>query len=134
MSYTLQEVFNQANSDNNIAKIESKCCDSVISKGVKIERDINTGEIVIYNTHLGGDFYKEIESNEYLFFEEKGWIYGKYVVSLSNYRRKLDVIEQRIRAEINTRKNGRYIMGLKDMREHYLLKFSQSSKIINKLN
>ena len=68
MSYTLQDIYSQANSDNNIAKIDSKCCNSVVSKGVKIERDIQTGEIVIYNTHLGGDFYREIESNEYLFF------------------------------------------------------------------
>lgn len=134
MSYTLQDIFNQANLDHNVAKINSKCCVSVVSKGVKIEKDIETNEIVIYNTHLGGDFYKEIDSQQYVFFEEKGWVYGKYVVSLSNYRRKLDVIEERIRNEINTRKNGRYIMGLKEMREHYLLKFSESSKIINQLN
>jgi len=134
MSYTLQDVFNQANSDYNTAKITSKCCNSIVSKGVKIENELETNKIIIYNTHLGGDFYKEIEEYQYHIFERKGWIYGKYVVSLSNYRRKLDVIEERIRAEINTRKNGRYIMGLKEMREYYLLKFSESSKIINQLN
>ncbi len=134
MSYNLQDVFNQANSDYNTAKINSKCCNSIVSKGVKIQKELETNQITIYNTHLGGDFYKEIDTNQYHIFERKGWVYGKYFISLCNYRTKLDVIEKRIKNEINTRKNGRYIIGLKEMREYYLLKFSESSKIINQLN
>ncbi len=134
MRYSLIDIFNQASTDHTIAKINSKCCKSVVSKGVKIEIDNETSHVIIYNTQLGGDFYKEITPKQYDIFKKKGWVYGKYVVSLSNYRRKLDVIEGRIRAEINTRKNGRYIVSLKELREYYLLKFSESSKIINQLN
>ena len=131
---SLESVFREAMEDDFAGDLDDKYIESRVAFGVKIARDRETGDIEILNTSRGGDYYQEITKNEYDNFFKNGWRYGVYVVSLSNYRRKLDVIEQRIRAEINTRKNGRYIMGLKDMREHYLLKFSESSKIINQLN
>jgi len=80
---------------------------------------------------LGGAYYKEITTEQYEIFKTKGWRYGVYVVSLSNYRRKLDRVEFKIKDELNNRKNARSIQNAKSARIRIMENYR---KISNKLN
>lgn len=59
---------------------------------------------------------------------------GVYVLSLSNYRSKLDLIEGRIKKEMNGRASVKQIGLLKSQRERILSKYSEINFKLNKLN
>jgi hypothetical protein len=91
-------------------------------------------DIEILNTNRGGDYYKELTKEEYDIFFQNGWELGVLLNSMGNCLRKLDMIEDRIKNEINTRKNDKYIQGLKTSREkalHIYSKRKQQIEIIN---
>ena len=48
-----------------------------------------------------------------------------------NCKRKLNLIEQRIKKEVNTRKNDKHIQKLKTTRENLLIKYSKRNKQLN---
>ena len=48
-----------------------------------------------------------------------------------NCKRKLNLIEQRIKKEVNTRKNDKHIQKLKATRENLLVKYSKRNKQLN---
>ena len=76
-----------------------------------------------------------LDDTEQKEFSENGWRNGVYVISLSNYRLKLDKIEKKIKEEVNGKKpNIRYINNLKQEREEVLLKFSNINQKLNQLN
>ena len=50
---------------------------------------------------------------------------------MMNCKRKLNLIEERIRAEVNTRKNDKHIQKLKTTRENLLLKYSKRKQQLN---
>tara|TARA_R110000751_G_scaffold270729_3_gene370531 strand:+ start:640 stop:936 length:297 start_codon:yes stop_codon:yes gene_type:complete len=97
-------------------------------------KDNITEAVQIYNTAANGDHYKIIDSDDLKVFSKKGWRYGVYVISLSNYRLKLDKIEQRIREEIAGKSNIRNIKMLKLQREDILKRFSKVNQKLNQLN
>ena len=53
---------------------------------------------------------------------------GAINLALSNYSFKLDLIEQKIKTEVNTRKNDKHIQNLKSKREA-ILKNIQNKKL-----
>tara|TARA_R100000664_G_C2757154_1_gene145247 strand:+ start:3477 stop:3893 length:417 start_codon:yes stop_codon:yes gene_type:complete len=131
--YTLIEVFSQAtqNKDNGI--LDSLDYQARIERAIKIVKDNETDIVNIFNTTLGGDYYKEINKDEYRIFTDNGWKYGIYVLSLSNYRRKLINIEERIKQEFNGRKNGKSIQLSKTRRLTILKNFSEVSNKLKQL-
>jgi len=102
--------------------------------GAKIVKDTQTGTIQLLNTMKGGDYYVRVNATELESFQEKGWRYGVFVLSLSNYRSKLDVIEQRIKEYINDKKSEKQIGILKSSRERILSKYSEINSKLNQLN
>ena len=94
MCYTLKEIFKQAKADEFSAVLDGEEFEARILSGIRIEQNINTADTIIHNTTIGGDFYKEITDDEYEVFYQKGWRYAVFVLSLSNYRRKLKMIEE----------------------------------------
>jgi hypothetical protein len=87
--------------------------------------------VQLYNTAANGDHYEVLEKSEHKNFIDKGWRYGVYVISLSNYRLKLDRIEHKIREEISGKANIRYIKILKLQREDVLKRFSKVNQKLN---
>lgn len=61
----------------------------------------------------------------------RGWRKGSILNNLENCKRKLEMIEERVKTEINTRKNDKYIQHLKNRRESILNKYTN---LKNKLN
>jgi len=133
MCYTLSEIFNQAREDEFSAILDGDDFEARILSGIRIEQEKVTQKTIIHNTTKGGDFYREITPEQYEMFYEKGWIIGVYVLSLSNYRRKLEMIETNIKREVNTRKNAKHIMHLKASRERIMNSYSKVNKKLNKI-
>ena len=129
--YSLNEVFQQAVEDRACGNIDSIGYRARILFSVKIVEDDDSDEVVILNTTMRGSYYKEVTIAEYEVFKSKGWRYGVYVVSLSNYRRKLDRVELKIRDELNGRKNAKSIQLAKNSRKRIVENYR---KVSNKLN
>lgn len=129
--YTINEVFEQALSDGYTATLNGNGYESRSVYGVKIIRDIDTREVIILNTMKGGEHYIPLSHEEINIFLEKGWRIGVYVVTLSNYRIKLEQVENSIRDEMNGKVSDKVIQELKDKRTSLLNSYTELN---NKLN
>lgn len=127
---SIDDIFNEALEDDYAGILDDQYVESRIVFGVKIARDRECGEIEIVNTSKGGDYYEEISLKEYETFYEKGWRNGVYVVSLSNYRRKLDAIEEKINDAIKRSATKKEIDYWQERRTTVM---KQYTKITNKL-
>ena len=131
MKYNLEDIWQQAEEDRLSAKTSLPKGVCILGMGVKIQKFENY--IQILNTAKGGDYFKELNESEYQFFFEDGWKVGAINLALSNYSYKLNLIEQKIRTEVNTRKNDKHIQNLKNKRESILKKYSKQKSKLNKL-
>ena len=131
--YSLEHIFQESVEDFESAILDSMDYEARLLRGIKIVKDNETGEVVIFNTTKGGDYYKELGDNEYNLFLENGWKIGVYVISLSNYRRKLVSIERRIKEELGGRKNAKSIKMSKSRRLAILKNFSEVSNKLKEL-
>ena len=113
MQRTLENIFEEARQDEFSAVLDGKNFEARLLYGIRIEKDSETQSIIIHNTTIGGDFYKEITPEQYKTFYKKGWRLGVFVLCLSNYRRKLSMVETSIKKEVNSRKNAKHIQTLR---------------------
>jgi hypothetical protein len=127
--FSLEEIFDQAFSDKKSAKIIENGYQSVSLLDVKILKDDYTHDIDLLNTSKR--YYKRLIDSEFDAFKEKGWRYGVYVVTLSNYRSKLDRVEKSIRYEVNGSNRQKIVKQLKAKRVEFL---SEYNNLKNKLN
>ena len=125
----LEAIFQTALEDPKAIVTVLERCTSVINNGVKI--NLFSDRIEIMNMGKGGDYFKECTIEEYDFFYDEGWYTGGILLKISNCLHKLDIIEERIKTEVNTRKNDKHIQNLKSRRESILNKYTIN---VNKLN
>jgi len=126
--YNIENIYSQALEDQS-AYITSS--NSIINNGVKIQRFQSKTEIL--NCSKNGDYFQECNNEEYQLFFIYGWHIGGLRLSMMNYKRKLDLIEFKIRSEVNTRKNDKHIKKLKVSRENLLIKYSKRITQLNKI-
>ena len=103
----LYYIFEEALNDKKAIKTQTKKMHSVIANGIKIQKF--SDRIEILNMGKGGDYFQECTMEEYDFFYEGGWLIGCYEVKINNCLHKLKIIEERIKTEVNTRKNDKHI-------------------------
>tara|TARA_R100001460_G_scaffold72619_4_gene113412 strand:- start:120 stop:521 length:402 start_codon:yes stop_codon:yes gene_type:complete len=127
----LTEIFNQATKDNRAIISKQRNCVSIISKGCKIQKF--SDRIEILNMGKGGDYFKVCTDEEYSFFFEHGWRAGVLILALHNCKHKLKIIEERIKTEVNTRKNDKHIQNLKHRRENILNKYTKHKRKLNQI-
>jgi hypothetical protein len=101
----LHDVYEEAVKDHATTNLDSNEYDARMSHGIKIVRTHEDNSIQIFNTARGGDYYKELEEDEYNFFFEFGWVVGVCKMALIKYKERLDVIETKMKDEINGRNN-----------------------------
>jgi hypothetical protein len=133
MKYSLEDIWVQAVEDAYAVTLDGSGYQSRMVYGLKIVKDDETNEIQLINATRGGDYYREVNAEELKVFLEKGWRYGVYVLSLSNYRLKLDLIEQKIHKEMNSRKSKKQIDILKGSRKRVMNKYSEINYKLNQL-
>lgn len=119
--HDIEDILKQALEDQkSITTILTKGL-AVIGRGVKIQKFEDKTEIL--NMGKGGMYYLECNSEEYGFFAEHGWIEGSKHIALNNCLHKLSLVEERIKEEMNTRKNDKHIQNMKTRRENLLKKY-----------
>jgi len=131
--YSLEEVYQQAEDDHVAISLDGRGYESRMIYGIKIVRDNMTKQVQILNTMIGGNYYSNITEKDYETFLKKGWRYGVYVLSLSNYRTKLDLIERKIQKELTGRNSQKQLGILKTKREQVLLKYSELNYKLNQI-
>jgi hypothetical protein len=127
----MDDIMHQALTDEFSVVLDGDGYEARFLYGCKIMQDNETKEIKILNTALGGEWYKPVDFDLLEVFLQKGWRFGVYELSLSNYRIKLDKVERSIKKEMNGRKNPKQIQSLKMSRQNILERYS---KIKSKLN
>ena len=125
--YNLHEVFSQALNDKGSVCMSVKGGTAIIKNGCKIQQMGDCIQIL----DMGSEYYKEFTDDQYQIMLENGWKDGCYLLTIENCKAKLDLIEQSIREEVNSRKNDKHIRHLKARRENILKRFT---KIKSKLN
>jgi len=133
MRYNLIDIFEQAEQDDYAIKVDGKGYKSRLVYGIKISKDDETDEVVIENTLASGNYYKLITPEEQEVFLDNGWRYGVYVLSLSNYRAKLDKIEHLIKEEVNGKNSKKTVDNYRAQRERILNKYSEIKRKFNSL-
>ncbi len=133
MQYNLNEIFEQALKDDYAKCLNGNGYNSMLVYGVKIVKDTGKGTIEILNTMVNGNYYKPVSTEELELFLKKGWRYGVYIISLSNYRAKLDSIELRIKDEISGKNSLKLIQYLKSQRENVLEKYIKINYKLNQI-
>ena len=128
--YKLTDIFNQADNDEVSINIDGLGYEARLRQGIKITREGQ--DVQILNTTRGGLFYDEITSEQYQTFFEYGWVIGVYRLTLVNYRRRLELIEKKMKKEVNTRKNDKHIKSMKKIRTSILIDYRRVTKQINK--
>jgi len=126
--YTLAEIFDQAMDDRKSVKINHNKSLSALSNGSKITKFEDCIQILDVT---GLEYYKEFTDDQYRVMLENGWRDGCYMISIEKCKAKLELIENSIRQEVNSRRNDKHIQHLKSRRENILKRFT---KIKSKLN
>jgi hypothetical protein len=130
MELTLLDIYNQAREDHYTVDLDGDEFTASISYGWKIMKD-ETNRIIILNMTRGGDHYSEATAEEYWTFTQNGWKCGVYVLYLSNCRRKLKVLENKISEALNNKDKLKSIQILKAHRDRIINNYN---KIKSKLN
>ena len=108
----LYRVFDQANADPKTIPMDGKGYLALITKGVKIVKDIETGIVGIYNTFSNSQFPPEITQEQYKIFENDGWQEGVRIIHIHNLFKRITALKLYILQEQNTNKNSKRIKSL----------------------
>lgn len=114
--YKLEDIFETALKDYSTRILDGEGYQARLLFGIKIIKDGETNKIQIFNTAKGGDYYQEASPDEYAVFYNEGYRAGVYYMAKRNYKFKLNVLERKIKAEMNGKKNLKTIEFLKDNR------------------
>ena len=133
MTYTSDQVFEQALEDRIASNVDGRGYEGRISYGTKITRDNATGEVEFFNTTKGGSHYVKLSPAEEHIFYSKGWKYGIYVVYLSNNRIKLESIERSIRKEVNSTNNHATLKSLQGKRDRVLIQYNKVNLLLKSI-
>lgn len=129
--YNKKEIYNQALQDDSAIVIGEEQV-SMINIGVKISK--YPSKIEILNCSKDGDYYQELNNDEYNIFYQNGWTKGCRLLALENCKRKMDLIKNKMKAEVNTRKNDKYIKNLKTKRDLIMKKYTYHTNKLTNLN
>lgn len=114
----MHDTFKEALADPYATKMESSDTTEIIVYGIKLIKEGHT--IKIYDTHKGGEYYKELTPKQYDIFRVKGWRGGVYEVRLKSYKEKLEYLEKRIVDELNGRNNENQLHNLKQSKQRII--------------
>ena len=131
MSYKLEDIFHQAMNDYATVDVSGSGYQACIYLGVKIVKDNETGEIIIYDPIKSVNYYIEIEKHLYDLFHKMGWKKAVIQITLDKYKEKLERIKTSVANEMNGTQSQKRLKFFKETREMILNKYY---KLTQKLN
>ena len=129
--YSLEDIYLQSLDDQGAIKNKLSNGFCIINRGAKLQKF--PSKIEILNCNKAGDYFAECNKEEYELFHINGWVMGCILLSMYNCKRKLDLIEYKMRMEVNSRKNDKHIQKLKNSRDKLLIKYSKQQLKLNKI-
>jgi|TARA_R110000823_G_C15588905_1_gene463996 hypothetical protein len=129
--FSKKDIFNQALKDETIYYHRNGGV-SIINIGVKISK--YPSKLEILNCSKNGDYYQELNNYEYKIFYDHGWNKGCRLLALENCKRKVELIQNKMKTEVNTRKNDKFIKNLKTKRDIIMKQYSYHTNKLTKLN
>ena len=129
--FSIHDIYLQSLKDKNALHKVLPHGECIINRGAKLQKF--NSKIEILNCSKNGDYFQECNEKEYDLFFKHGWTQGCMMLSISNCKRKLDLVEYKMRMEVNTRKNDKHIQRLKNSRDLLLIKYSKQQKKLNKI-
>ena len=123
-------VFNQALQDDSCCDLDTDTTMARLLLGVKIERNNESGEVVIKDCSRSS-FYREVDSVAQDIFDKDGWRAGVLAVFNERYDRRLNRLTASIIAETTTKNRARVVGALErdverltDRRDELLTKYN----------
>jgi|TARA_R110000851_G_scaffold190072_2_gene340425 hypothetical protein len=129
--FSIKEVYIQALEDKTAIHQVLQNGESIINMGVKIQKFNDYIEIL--NCSKGGDYFSSFNDEEYKIILKEGWKVGCIKTAMNNCLHKLNLIESKMKIEVNTRKNDKHIQNLKNRRESILIKYSKHNNKLIKI-
>ena len=101
--------------------------------GIKITRDIESGEIIIYDHSQGGNYYVKMNESDQMLIDKDGWLHGVFKLTLEKYKIKLDRIKLGISSELNGNKSNKRLNFYKEARQQILNKYYKVTQKLTKI-
>lgn len=132
--FTLSQLWMQADEDSLSVPLDTRLYEARLMFGCKIIRDRLSGQIEIYNTAKGGDYYVKLKEEEVDVFKTYGLQQGVYWLMMTNILKRIEGVNQKIRVEVNNKNNFRRIQTLKNGRERLIRNFHHQTKQFKERN
>ena len=127
----LQEIFEESLNDSGSVNLSGKGYEARMRLGIKISRDKESGDIILYDHTSGGNYYVEMREEDQVIMESEGWLRGVFIITLDKYKGKLERIKQGISTELNGNNSKKRLNFYKEARKQILNKYY---KVTQKLN
>ena len=90
----LKEIFEESLTDSGSVNLSGKGYEARMRLGIKISRDMESGDIMLYDHTSGGNYYVEMREEDQVIMESEGWLRGVFIITLDKYKGKLERIKQ----------------------------------------
>ena len=130
----LQQVFEESLNDSGSVNLNGDDYEARMKLGVKIMKDKNTNEVVIFDHSKGGNYYVEMNSEDLQVILDHGWTNGILKITLEKYKAKLERIKNSIATELNGNKSSKRLNYFKEARQQILNKYYKVTQKLNKQN
>ena len=127
----LKEIFEESLTDSGSVNLSGKGYEARMRLGIKISRDMESGDIMLYDHTSGGNYYVEMREEDQVIMESEGWLRGVFIITLDKYKGKLERIKQGISTELNGNNSKKRLNFYKEARKQILNKYY---KVTQKLN
>ena len=116
---TIEELFYDASNDKSYSyRLDRPGFNCYIYLGIKISKDLETGEIKIFNTHVGGLHYRELTGEQYNYFFIHGWTLGVYELVYSINTEKIARANEKLKNIVPNLKTDKLIKDLITTRDN----------------
>ena len=119
----LKEIFEESLTDSGSVNLSGKGYEARMRLGIKISRDMESGDIMLYDHTSGGNHYVEMREEDQVIMESEGWLRGVFIITLDKYKGKLERIKQGISTELNGNNSKKRLNFYKEARKQILNKY-----------
>ena len=119
----LKEIFEESLTDSGSVNLSGKGYEARMRLGIKISRDNESGDIMLYDHTSGGNYYVEMREEDQVIIEKEGWLRGVFIITLDKYKGKLERIKQGISTELNGNNSKKRLNFYKEARKQILNKY-----------
>lgn len=118
----LEEVFTEAQDHQKSTNLSWRDEEAYMYKGIKICKLYD--DIKIFSAFNANFQYRELNDEEYSRFNMLGWVDAVHLIVKRMYKKSIDIVNKKIKNEINTRNNKKHYDSLKRKRETLINKYS----------